>query len=158
MRWSPKMDLPRAIAVLLIWLPTTHGAASDTIAGTTFAQTDFERQLNALSSRFLGRRYRLSPLGEGKGVDLDPLLRFDAFDCTTYIETVIALARSPEQNRDEQIRQLNLIRYSGGTPDFAARRHLPVFQWLPQLETAGILRDISVEIAPVQVRHIEAVI
>ncbi len=42
------------------------------------------------SSDFLGTPYLLSPLGEGKGIDPDPLYRFDKFDCLTFVETVLA--------------------------------------------------------------------
>ncbi len=42
------------------------------------------------SESFLGSPYLLSPLGEGKGIDADPLYRFDKFDCLTFVETVLA--------------------------------------------------------------------
>src|SRR5690606_32543867 len=52
-------------------------------------------RVDKLSSIFLGSDYVGDPLGEGEsGVyDRDPLYRFDAFDCTTYVETVLALSR-----------------------------------------------------------------
>ena len=128
-------------------------AQSDTTLSSEKIDTSFfEQQLQNVSSQFLGRRYRLSPLGEEKGIDKDPLIRFDVFDCTTYIETVIALAHTPHRARQDQIEMLNSIRYNDPTPDYQVRRHLPEFQWLPELIEQGILRDITREIAPNRVR------
>ena len=38
---------------------------------------------------------------------------------------------------------LDRIRYSGGVPDFATRRHLIDAQWIPELEQDGLLRDVT---------------
>src|ERR1035437_2644460 len=55
---------------------------------------DFAEILNQVSAALLGKPYQLGPLGEGKfgAEDPDPLYRLDAFDCTTFIETVMANA------------------------------------------------------------------
>ncbi len=52
------------------------------------------QRVEAISELFLGVPYKLGALGEGPGgeFDRDPLIRFDAFDCTTFVETVMALA------------------------------------------------------------------
>ena len=41
-------------------------------------------------AKYIGVRYATDPLGEMKSPDADPLIRFDAFDCTTFVETVLA--------------------------------------------------------------------
>ncbi|OGT89465.1 MAG: hypothetical protein A2286_14385 [Gammaproteobacteria bacterium RIFOXYA12_FULL_61_12] len=112
--------------------------------GASVVPSPFEQRLLHDSRRFVGKGYRLSPLGEAGGPDADPLIRFDAFDCTTYIETLIALARNPADPKAEILR----IRYRDGIPDFSRRRHLPEFQWLSELSETGVLRDITRETAP----------
>ena len=84
------------------------------------------KRLEYFSKSFIGRPYLASPLGEGRGIDADPLLRYDAFDCTTYVETVIASALA--ETDADIVNLLNRIRYTNGRIDFASRRHLPEFQ------------------------------
>lgn len=71
---------------------------------------------------FLGVKYINSPLGEAVTPDTDPLIRFDAFDCTTFVETVLA---------DGDINKLNRIRYQDGKIGFLARNHFIESDWLP---------------------------
>ncbi len=70
---------------------------------------------------FLGTKYLNSPLGEGMLPDTDPLIRFDAFDCTTFVETVLA-------NGD--VKKLNKIRYKDGKVDFLNRNHFIETDWV----------------------------
>lgn len=71
--------------------------------------------------QFLGVPYKNSPLGEEMAPDTDPLIRFDAFDCTTFVETVLA-------NGD--IDKLNRIRYQDGNIGFFYRNHFVESDWL----------------------------
>ena len=63
---------------------------------------------------YLGAKYIRDPLGEELAPDTDPLIRTDAFDCTTFVETVMA---------GGDVSNLNQIRYkdhywcSGPGPD-----------------------------------------
>lgn len=70
---------------------------------------------------YMGAKYIRDPLGEEKGYDKDPLIRTDAFDCTTYVETVLA---------DGDVNNLNLIRYKNGEIDFLNRNHFIETDWL----------------------------
>ena len=70
---------------------------------------------------FLGARYISSPLGEGVTPDDDPLIRYDAFDCTTFVETVLA---------DSDVEKLTKIRYKDGKADFIKRNHFIETDWL----------------------------
>ena len=74
-----------------------------------------------VGARYLGARYVLDPLGEGVGYDSDPLIRFDAFDCTTFVETVLAAG---------DVSRLNKIRYAGGVVAFENRNHFIETDWL----------------------------
>ena len=59
--------------------------------------TDLNDRLESVSSPFLNRPYLPNgPLGEGTNgkYDRGPLYRTDQFDCTTFVETTVALARS----------------------------------------------------------------
>ncbi|MGD2117705.1 MAG: DUF1460 domain-containing protein [Chromatiales bacterium] len=117
-------------------------------------QTTFEKRLDSISARLLGKAYLDSPLGEGQGIDPDPLIRFDAFDCTTYVETVLASALADSDNEIPEI--LNKIRYSGGIPSFATRRHLPEFQWLADLHQQQVLSDITAILGGPHSRSLQA--
>jgi hypothetical protein len=109
----------------------------------TAPSSDVAARLEAVTRPFLDAPYVLSPLGEGKGAppDEDPRLRFDAFDCTTFVETALALALSSDL--DEATRSLDIIRYREARPTFPDRRHFPEAEWIPQLTAAGLVEDIT---------------
>jgi hypothetical protein len=99
----------------------------------------------AASERFLGVRYVRDPLGEGPGSppDADPLLRYDAVDCTTFVETVIALARKAD---GELQTTLNDLRYDGPV-SYANRNHFFVAHWLRANVRKGYVRDATHDLA-----------
>lgn len=92
------------------------------------------------SQQLLGTPYRLSPLGEGSGIDPDPRFRLDAFDCVTLVETAIALgnARSVAEARA----LLDDLRYDG-PPDFQHRNHYLEAQWLVANVRKGWIEDAT---------------
>ncbi|MCV6606654.1 MAG: DUF1460 domain-containing protein [Campylobacterales bacterium] len=89
------------------------------------------------SKKFLGSPYGFSPLGEGRGKDSDPRIRTDLFDCTTFVETVLAYSK----NSKDPLTILDSIRYKG-KPDFYNRRHFPYF-WIEELVQNGILKPFK---------------
>lgn len=101
------------------------------------------------SRELLGRAYGDSPLGEGNGYDSDPLIRFDLFDCTTFVETVLALSLSdiPGVNK-APVEILNSIRYKseGSEISFVNRTHFTSADWIPNLMNKNIIQDITVEL------------
>jgi hypothetical protein len=101
---------------------------------------------------FVGAPYALSPLGEGKGnkPDEDPRVRWDAFDCTTFVETAMALSLA--DNLDEAKQLLDVIRYMDGEPTYLKRRHFPEAEWIPQLTAMGFLKNITREVGGDDVR------
>ena len=101
------------------------------------------KRLTQISQPFVGAPYQLSPLGEGEGIgpDPDPRLRFDAFDCTTFVETSIALTLA--ENLEEASALLDVLRYRNGEADFLERRHFPAAEWIPELTKLGFLRDVT---------------
>lgn len=106
-----------------------------------------DRRLDETSRSFLGAPYTLGPLGEGPGgeFDRDPLARYDRFDCTTYVETVGALALEPDRAKAEKL--LQRIRYEKGKIDFTTRRHFTSVDWVPGLVEEGFLEDVTRAVA-----------
>ena len=92
---------------------------------------------------FLGARYINSPLGEGCAPDSDPLIRFDAFDCTTFVETVMA-------NGD--IGTLNQIRYKDGEIGFLNRNHFIESDWL--VNNSDRVQNVSADYAQTKMRSV----
>jgi hypothetical protein len=88
------------------------------------------------------------PLGEGSQgrYDQDPLYRFDTFDCTTLVETVVSLALSRDAAEFEMI--MNKIRYENGEVDYLKRNHFPSLQWIPFNVQNGLLKEINNQILP----------
>ena len=134
--------LPLAAALLLLAGPATGrvlpllAAAGDAPAGGPRAA--------AASAPLVGTRYRLGPLGEGRGPDPDPRFRLDAFDCVTFIETALALGAG--RSEEEVRRALDDIRY-GQVIDIADRDHEVLSQWIPRNVEKGWIRPISRELA-----------
>jgi hypothetical protein len=87
-----------------------------------------------VTNPLVGAPYVLSALGEGDdddGRDGDPRMRLDAFDCTTFVETALALAHA--KNFSEVPAALDQIRYQALPASYERRRHFPEAEWLPQL-------------------------
>lgn len=100
----------------------------------------------AASARFLGLPYVLGALGEGTGgeFDRDPLISFTGLDCTTFVEQSLAFAIGGEAGAMDALRR---IRYAGGVVAYEARNHFTETDWLPNNIAAGLLRDITAEVA-----------
>ena len=101
-------------------------------------------QMKELSSIFLGAEYIVDANGEEKEPDLDPLVRYDAFDCLTFVEEVLALSLASSKEEVSEIRKE--LRYSGKEIDYANRNHFMISQWLPNAIEKGYLKDITHEI------------
>lgn len=106
------------------------------------------------SSQFLREQspYIVDPLGDGSfsGLSPGPLYRFDGFDCTTFVETVMALALSSSV---EQFRhKMNQIRYRHGEVSYATRNHFPSIDWIPNNTRAGFVSDITNRVAAAKTR------
>ena len=117
-------------------------------------------RMEAFSQNFLDLPYGVGgPLGEGEQgrYDQDPLYRFDTFDCTTFVETVVGLALTQDVNSFEN--QMDEIRYENGEVDYLKRNHFPSLQWVPNNIKNGLLKEINHLILPLNETKIaEAVI
>lgn len=95
--------------------------------------------------RNLEARQNLESLVKGRHLpDSAPLIPAK-YNCTTYVETVVALARSNAP--EEFLKNLIAIRYRGGVPSFEGRNHFPEADWIPNNEKANILSDVTNAIA-----------
>jgi hypothetical protein len=97
----------------------------------------YEQRLDLESARFLGAKYLPDPLGEGAGLDADPLLREDAFDCVTYVETIMARA-APGDVLENKIR----VSYLGENADYIHRKHF----WELDQAQSGAVHDITAKL------------
>ena len=71
-------------------------------------------------------------------------------DCTTFVETVLALTRSLEQNKltfDAFCYNLRMIRYSEGIVSYPTRQHYFTY-WIQENEKKGIVKDIQLPNPP----------
>jgi hypothetical protein len=92
------------------------------------------------TARFLGTPYVLSPLGEGSGRDPDPIIRYDAVDCVTFVETAMALSLAPKPDIVESL--LQTIRYHEKQV-YEDRNHLMEAQWIPYNLKKGFISDVT---------------
>lgn len=116
---------------------------------TSSAQLQGKDRVSMYALQFLSEKspYIVDPLGEGRDGDVSqgPLYRFDGFDCTTFVETVLALALSstPEQFRV----RMNQIRYEKAVVSYETRNHFPSVDWIPNNIENGFVKDITGSIA-----------
>lgn len=96
-----------------------------------------------IGDEYMGAKYVNDPLGEGRAPDTDPLIRSDAFDCTTFVETVLAHG---------DVDTLNKIRYKNGEIDFINRNHFIETEWLPN--NANIVKNVSARYGQTALRHV----
>lgn len=95
-------------------------------------------RIAAVSEQFLDCPYKKNMLigaADEKEVFTASL---DGFDCVTYIETVLSLARA--STPDEFIENLRHIRYAGGVVDWKQRNHY-MTTWIRNNKHSGVVRD-----------------
>jgi hypothetical protein len=100
-------------------------------------------RIKFFSKQFMGKPYVLGPLGEGAAgfYDQSPLFRFDGFDCTTYVETVLGFAYT--NNASEFKQTLNKIRYKQGKISYLNRNHFMSIDWNPNNTHNGLLQEYT---------------
>ncbi len=132
------------LLVLLAATPTVwnaNDAGERSKARAAAASLPINQRVLALSEGFKGAKYVVSPLGEGTGPDPDPLERYDAVDCLTFVEEVIALAIAPDD--DHVLSTLTCLRYGPAEATYENRNHVMEAQWLPRNVDKGYLKDVA---------------
>jgi len=129
------------------YVPPTDAQVQRELSRVHARAGSLQRRVEAVSERFIGTPYKLGPLGEGPDglFDRDPLARFDEFDCTTFVETVMALSLESDLTAAEAT--LQKIRYKDGQIGYATRNHFTELDWIPHNVWAGYLRDITADVA-----------
>lgn len=110
-------------------------------------------RIAAVSATLVGVPYISDPLGEGQSPDPDPLVRYDAFDCLTYVEEVLALSLAADPVHAADVR-LGL-RYGGAAPRYENRHHFMELQWIPAALANGWLRETTHEYGTTDSYHRE---
>jgi hypothetical protein len=106
----------------------------------------------ALGRLFVGEPYTPGTLEVSGPERLVVNLR--EFDCVTYVEAVLVLARLTRAGQDDFdsfLRELERVRYRGGRLDgYGSRLHY-FSEWLSDNERKGLLREITRELGGVRV-------
>ena len=101
-----------------------------------------ESRIDILSRHFLGHAYKQNPLiGSPETAEVFTA-SLDGFDCVTYIETVLALARAADV--DEFIEWLRRIRYEQGGIQWERRNHY-MTGWIRNNARSGIIRTATMQ-------------
>lgn len=123
-------------------------------------ETGVANRMDKMSKIFVGFPYgKGGPLGEGPTAkyDQDPLYRFDTFDCTTFVETIMSLALARDVNEFE-VHQ-DKIRYENGEVDYLKRNHFTDLQWIPYNVENGYMTEINhTVVGPQDIKIAEALI
>ncbi len=104
---------------------------------------DMPTRIEHISAQFLGKPYLLGALGEGANGDYDqwPLYRTDAFDCETYVDTVLAIALADNSYHFKQC--INQVRYQDGHVSYIHRNHFTCLDWNKNNQQQHFIKDIT---------------
>ena len=103
-------------------------------------------RIDVLSRHFLGHSYRPNPLIGSADTSEVFTAALDGFDCVTYIETILALARA--SNVDDFVEWLRKIRYDRGRIRWERRNHYMTL-WIRNNVREGIIRPVSMAAVPI---------
>ncbi|MBU2713311.1 N-acetylmuramoyl-L-alanine amidase-like domain-containing protein [Zooshikella harenae] len=139
----------QAASLLISLVISSLAPASTHIMGSLLNSTKSlatPQRIEKISELLLNSPYSEGVLGEGINgkYDKDPLYRFDEFDCTTFVEIVLAVSIS--NSIDSFKVNINNIRYKDGYVSFGTRNHFPSLDWIPN--NYAILEDVTRYISP----------
>ena len=141
------------LVVALVNTATVFSSKADFLRIDSLLNASSERSYKTNSERllffaksFIGTPYKGGTLDSGRNETL--IVRIDSLDCTTYVETVLALYLSSFKDNpgyDDFSESLRYIRYRGGVIDgYASRLHY-FSDWASDNEKKGILREVTQE-------------
>lgn len=141
------------LVVALVNTATVFSSKADSLRIDSLLNASSERSYKTNSERllffaksFIGTPYKGGTLDSGRNETL--IVRIDSLDCTTYVETVLALYLSSFKDNpgyDDFSESLRYIRYRGGVIDgYASRLHY-FSDWASDNEKKGILREVTQE-------------
>lgn len=97
-------------------------------------------RLERISAHLLESPYVSNPLGGGPDERESLVIRFDGFDCVTYVETVLALKDA--RTADAFSEALRRMRYAGGKVAWHSRNHY-MLDWIKNNQRRGIVKNIT---------------
>lgn len=105
--------------------------------------TSMAERIDWISAQFMGKTYELGALGEGPKARYDqfPRYRVDAFDCDTYVNTVLSLAMANSLSSFQQC--IKFTRYENGIISYVHRNHFTSIDWNKNNQNRGVLKDIT---------------
>ncbi len=107
-------------------------------------------RIDVLSRHFLGHPYKPNPLIGSADTAEVFTASLDGFDCVTYIETIVALARA--SSVDDFTEWLRKIRYERGRIQWERRNHYMTL-WIRNNVREGIIRPVSMPAVPTVTRE-----
>jgi cell wall-associated NlpC family hydrolase len=107
-------------------------------------------RIDVLSRHFLGHPYKPNPLIGSVDTAEVFTASLDGFDCVTYIETIVALARA--SNVDDFTEWLRKMRYERGRIQWEQRNHYMTL-WIRNNVRKGIIRPASMPAVPILSRE-----
>jgi hypothetical protein len=107
-------------------------------------------RIEHFSRQLIGRPYKQNPLiGSAHSAEVFTA-SLDGFDCVTYVETVLALARA--STVDDFVGWLRKIRYKRGRVKWERRNHY-MTDWIRNNFRQGVIRPVSAPRVPQIVRE-----
>jgi len=116
---------------------------------TTRSAGSVSHRIEVFSRALLGRPYKSNPLIGSAEYGETFTAAFAGFDCVTYIETVLALARAA--NADDFVEWLRRIRYRNGVIRWDCRNHYMTL-WIRNNSRERMLEPVSVPGIPISNR------
>src|SRR6266446_4067236 len=107
-------------------------------------------RIDVLSRHFLGHSYEPNPLIGSADTAEVFTASLDGFDCVTYIETILALARA--SSVDDFVEWLRKIRYEQGRIQWKRRNHYMTL-WIRNNIREGIIRPVAMPAVPILSRE-----
>ena len=127
-----------------------YNATMDDTRRQNLAERPVGQIIQALGRRFLGRPYLIGPLDQT--LDENPpeqlVCRLDGFDCFTFDEALLAMARTVKDGSysyDEYKDYTRRLRYRDGEIGYCNRQHYYT-AFVRQAEEEGVLRNITDEL------------
>lgn len=103
-------------------------------------ETDLTKRIERISAGFLGKPYSDTTLIGGPRSQEILTIRLDAFDCVTYIETVLALSMS--ESVKEFIDLVTALRYHRGGVEWRRRNHYMI-DWTRNNQSLRVVKNIT---------------
>ena len=132
----------------LLFAQETACSTNDSLFVETILQKHAHAEYNGklvmdIAEEFLGRKYTAGTLDNGSKERL--IIDTGNVDCTTFVETVVAIATTIKEGGNFAVfcNNLQKLRYKGGIIDgYASRLHY-ITQWASDAREKGILTEVT---------------